>query len=235
MTIRMSIQEELFSIENFTRSCSSCGGEFPRSIEFFPKGRCKDKMASFCRKCSSMFDKSEIIENKIDSNLSKLFLGKKICSVCKYTKELREFYMTSKSQDGKTSSCKKCIDAKYDERKIHQGSFNEFIWTVYFVQDTRNKRVKIGSSEDPLQTLNDLQEGSSEKLNLLAYYDSGEKTSSEISVNALKCLFESHHTGNGWYEMVPPLEQFIALIKRGDVEAAKILLNIQDFENNGAL
>ena len=69
----------------------------------------------------------------------------------------------------------------------------------------------------------------------MAYYDSGEKTSSEISVNALKCLFESHHTGNGWYEMVPPLEQFIALIKRGDVEAAKILLNIQDFENNGAL
>ena len=75
--MRSAIQEELFGHEQFTRLCSMCRGELPRSPEFFPPGRCQDRMASFCRKCSSMFDKSEIIENKIDSNLSKLFLGKK--------------------------------------------------------------------------------------------------------------------------------------------------------------
>ena len=107
MIMRTAIQEELFGTDNFTRSCSSCGGEFPRSIEFFPKGRCKDKMASFCRKCSNLLDKKEIIKNKIGSNLSQISLEIKVCSECKHTKELREFYMTSKSQDGKTSACKK--------------------------------------------------------------------------------------------------------------------------------
>ena len=233
--MRSTIQEELFGIEHFTRSCSNCGGEFPRSIEFFPKGRCKDRMSSFCRKCSNLLDQKEILEGKIENQLSQFSLLKKICDECGDTKELREFYMSSKSYDGKTSACKICVDVKYDDREIYQRSFNDFDWTVYFIQDSRNQRVKIGSSEDPIQALNDLQEGSSVKLSLLTYFGLGERNSSEISVNVLKHLFQTHHIGNGWFEMVPALEQFIALIKRGDVEAAKILINTEDIEKNEAL
>jgi len=223
-----AIQEELFGNEYFTRSCSKCGGEFPRSIEFFPKGHCKDKMSSFCRKCSNLIVQKEILEENIKDQFLQISLHKKTCDECGDTKELREFYMSSKSYDGKTSACKNCFDLKYDESEIYQRSFDDFVWTVYFIQDSRNQRVKIGSSQDPIQTLNILQEGSSVKLSLLAYYDLGSKKSSEISVNSLMSLFETHHTGNCWFEMVPSLEQFITLIQSGDNEGTKILLNHKD-------
>ena len=51
--MRSAIQEELFGPEQYTRLCSMCRGEFPRSPEFFPPGRCQDRLASFCRKCAN--------------------------------------------------------------------------------------------------------------------------------------------------------------------------------------
>ena len=36
--MRSAIQEELFGPEQYTRLCSMCRGEFPRSPEFFPPG-----------------------------------------------------------------------------------------------------------------------------------------------------------------------------------------------------
>ena len=53
-TMRTAIQEELFGAEQYTRLCSICQGEFPRSSEFFPTGRCHDGLASFCRKCANV-------------------------------------------------------------------------------------------------------------------------------------------------------------------------------------
>ena len=52
--MRSAIQEELFGPEQYTRLCSMCRGEFPRSPEFFPPGRCQDRLASFCRKCANV-------------------------------------------------------------------------------------------------------------------------------------------------------------------------------------
>jgi hypothetical protein len=103
---------------------------------------------------------------------------------------------------------------------------------VYFVQDSRNNRVKIGSSDDPELALTSLQEGSSEALHLIANHESGEKDTAEMIVNALHCLFQTHHTGNGWFEMAPSLEQYISLIQHGDFEKAEILLYpIESTEN----
>ena len=99
-------QEELFSGEHYTRLCSICRGEFPRSIEFFPAGRCKDKMATFCRKCSIIVDQSKNSTKKILGSSSGLCLPKKICENCGDLKTLREFYMSSYSFDGKTKDCK---------------------------------------------------------------------------------------------------------------------------------
>ena len=231
--MRSAIQEELFGNENFTFLCSNCRGEFPRSIEFFPKGRCKDKMASFCRKCSNLIDQKQLSYKKNKEQSSNLSLSEKTCLECGETKILREFYMSSHSIDGKTQSCKVCIDGKHPSQML-QKSFKGFYWVVYFIQDSRNKRVKIGSSEDPDQTLFNLQEGSSEKLNLLAIHETGEKDLAEASVNTLHSLFKTHHTSNGWFEMVPSLEQYIALIRSGDNAGVKILLHPEDINKNKA-
>ena len=52
--MRSVFQEELFGPDQYTRLCSFCRGEFPRSAEFFPEGHCNDGMASFCRKCAHL-------------------------------------------------------------------------------------------------------------------------------------------------------------------------------------
>ena len=50
-------------------------------------------------------------------------------------------------------------------------------------------------------------------------------------VNTLYCMFQNYHTGNGWFEMVPSIEQYIILIQHGDFEKAELLLNpIEDTE-----
>jgi hypothetical protein len=55
-------------------------------------------------------------------------------------------------------------------------------------------------------------------------------------VDSLHCLFQTHHTGNGWFEMVPSLEQYISLIQHGDFEKAEILLYpIENTENKSSL
>ena len=169
------IQKELFGKGDYTFLCRTCRGGFPRSIEFFPKGTCKDKLASNCRKCSNSLEKKLSASKKIKIQKKQLYEIEKICENCEEKKHIREFYMSSHSIDGKTEACKKCIDGIYSERKIRQKCFSGFNWVVYFIQDSRNERVKIGSSDDPEQTLKDLQEGSSEKLFLLAQNESGEK------------------------------------------------------------
>jgi len=121
--------------------------------------------------------------------------------------------MSSHSHDGKTSTCKNCIDAKSSERKMRQQRLGDLAWAVYFIQDSRNNRVKIGSCDDPYVALETLQKGSSETLHLLASHEAGQKESAENIESTLHSLFQTHYTGHGWFEMVPSLEQYISLRK----------------------
>ena len=227
--MRSVIQEELFGTEQYTRLCSSCRGEFPRSAEFFSKGRCNDGMASFCRKCDNLRVQLKASAKKIGTKFSQASLLEKVCKDCGERKQLREFYMSSHFQDGKTSSCKNCIDENYDlkqKRKHHPDGES-----VYFIQDSRNKRVKISSGSNPYLDLENMQQGSSENFQILASFETSHEESAENFVSTLQSLFQTHHSGNGWFDMVPSLAQYISLIKHGDSEKAKLLLS--PIENSG--
>ena len=223
--MRSAIQEELFGPEQYTRLCSMCRGEFPRSPEFFPPGRCQDRLASFCRKCANVRAQFRQATKETERKLSQMNLLEKSCEGCGTIKSLREFYMSSHSHDGKTSTCKNCIDAKSSERQMRQQRLGDLAWAVYFIQDSRNNRVKIGSCDDPYVALETLQKGSSETLHLLASHEAGQKESAENIESTLHSLFQTHYTGHGWFEMVPSLEQYISLIQQEDYDKAEILLH----------
>jgi len=227
--MRSVIQEELFGPEQYTRLCSFCRGEFPRSEEFFPDGRCNDGMASFCRKCAHLRVQLKNSAKNMGTEFLQTSLLEKVCKDCGEKKPMREFYMSSKSQDGKTSSCKNCIDENYNlkqKRKIlPEGE------SVYFIQDSRNKRVKISSGSKPHLDLESMQQGSSETLHILASFETSHGESAENIVRTLQTLFQTYHSGNGWFDMVPSLSQYISLIKHGDSEKAKLLLS--PIENSG--
>ena len=162
------IQGELFGRSDYTYLCRKCRGELPRSIEFFPIGRCNDGLASFCRKCSNINKKLNSDIEKVEKESKKLFLREKTCEECGEIKELRQFYMSSHNSDGKTKACKNCVDDIFYELQNRKKTFQNINWLIYFIQDSRNYRVKIGSSDNLEETLRKLQEGSSEKLTFLA-------------------------------------------------------------------
>ncbi|MBS1254403.1 MAG: hypothetical protein MAG581_00197 [Deltaproteobacteria bacterium] len=231
--MRSVIQEELFGSEQYTRLCSICRGEFPRSGEFFPDGRCNDGMASFCRKCAHLRTQLRLSAKDTDTQFSQENMLVKECEECGERKTIREFYMSSHSQDGKTSSCKKCMDANYDLKQKHK--LNPEGKSVYFIQDSRNNRVKISSGSNPFLDLANLQQGSSETLHILASFEANQEESAETIVNTLQSLFQTHHCGNGWFDMVPSLAQYISLIQQGDSEKAKLLLTPLENTQNDSL
>ena len=221
--MRSVIQEELFGPEQYTRLCSFCRGEFPRSAEFFPDGRCNDGMASFCRKCDHLRVQLKSSAKKMGTKFPQSSLLEKVCTDCGERKLLQEFYMSSHSQDGKTSSCKNCIDENYNLKQ--ESKHHPHGESVYFIQDSRNKRVKISSGSNPYLDLENLQQGSSEALHILASFETSYEESADNIVSTLQSLFQTHHSGNGWFDMVPSLAQYISLIKQGDSEKAKLLLS----------
>ena len=228
--MRSVFQEELFGPDQYTRLCSFCRGEFPRSAEFFPDGHCNDGMASFCRKCAHLKVQLKSSAKNVVTKFSQGNLLDKLCKECNERKSLREFYMSSHSKDGKTSSCKNCMDENYHlkQKRINHSEGE----SVYFIQDSRNKRVKISSGRSPYLELQNLQQGSSESLHILAMFETSHEESAENIVSTLQSLFQTHHSGNGWFDMVPSLEQYISLIKNGDSEKAKLLLSpIENYEN----
>tara|TARA_B100000945_G_scaffold119119_1_gene94765 strand:+ start:2007 stop:2726 length:720 start_codon:yes stop_codon:yes gene_type:complete len=229
--MRSIIQEELFGPEQYTRLCSFCRGEFPRSVEFFPEGHCNDGMASFCRKCSHIRIQLNSSENNNSIKTSQINIHEKLCKECDERKPLRDFYMSSHTQDGKTSSCRKCIDEHFNMRQKRKDLPGTNY--VFFIQDSRNKRVKISSGNNPYIELQNLQQGSSESLHILASFETGLDESAENMASSLQSLFQTHHSGNGWFDLVPSLDQYIYLIKNGDSEKAKLLLSpINDFSEN---
>ena len=87
-------------------------------------------------------------------------------------------------------------------------------WAVFFIQDSRNFRVKIGNCKDPYQSLNELQQASSVNLRLLAVLEGESQTQSEARERELHQQFSACHEGNGWFECVTVLQQYISLIQR---------------------
>jgi len=231
--MRSVIQEELFGPEQYTRLCNFCRGEFPRSAEFFPDGRCNDGMASFCRKCAHLRVQLKSTAKNMGTKFSQASLLEKVCKDCGERKPLREFYMSSHSQDGKTSSCKNCTDENYNlqQKRKHRPDGE----SVYFIQDSRNKRVKISSGSNPYLDLENLQQGSSETLHILASFETSHEESADNIVSTLQSLFQTHHSGNGWFDMVHSLAQYISLIKHGDSEKAKLLLSPIEKSGNNSL
>jgi len=220
--MRSVFQEELFGSEQYTRLCSNCRGEFPRSVEFFPEGRCNDGMASFCRKCAHLRVNMSSFAMQMNRKFSQNDLHEKLCNECGERKPMREFYMSSHSRDGKTSSCKNCADENYYLKQKRNHYFDgEF---VYFIQDSKNKKVKIASGNNPNVDLENLQQGSSEPLHILASFETTKDQSADNIVSIIQTLFQTHHSGNGWFEMVPSLAQYISIIKEGDSEKASLLL-----------
>tara|TARA_B100000686_G_scaffold299987_1_gene334198 strand:- start:55 stop:603 length:549 start_codon:yes stop_codon:yes gene_type:complete len=170
---------------------------------------------------------------KINTKFSYLEIHEKVCKKCNERKPLREFYMSSLSQDGKTSSCKNCVDKNFDLKQKHK-HFAEGE-SVYFIQDSRNKRVRISAGRNPYLDLHNLQQGSSETLHILASFETSHEESAENIVITLQILFKTHHSGNGWFDMVPSLAQYISLIRNGDSEKAKLLLRpIESHEDKPA-
>ena len=211
-------QGELFDILEYTFLCRECRLGLPRSIEFFPAGRCKDKLSSVCRKCSNSFKKINS-----DYKKSEILFSKK-CEECMKTKELTQFYMLSYTHDGKTKTCKKCIDDRSPEYQIRQKYFRNFSWSVYFIQDSRNYRVKIGLTDNPEKTLSELQRGSSERLTILAIYDLVEKDKAWNEVKSLRLFFHSNHKGNDWFEMTFSLEHYISLINSSKYKKENMII-----------
>ena len=79
--MRSAIQEELFGAEQYTRLCSMCRGEFPRSTEFFPEGRCKDEMTSYCRKCENVRAQTQLTSKESETGISNLYFSLRILAI----------------------------------------------------------------------------------------------------------------------------------------------------------
>ena len=206
------IQEELFSPEQYTRICSRCRREFPRTRSFFPEGRTKDGMSSVCRQCTQF---------KVPGNgrsSSELFqLSEKtvkLCADCGMMKPLTDYFMDSHTVDGKARWCKSCSDMRYQAAQKRREDLGSEAWAVFFIQDTRNFRVKIGCSTDPYQSFNALQQASSVNLRLLVVLEGGTQSGAETKERELHRQFAACHEGNGWFECVTMLQQYISLIQQ---------------------
>lgn len=214
-----SFQEEFFSPEQYTRICSRCRREFPRTLSFFSEGRAKDAMASVCRQCMQF----KVAENKgsVPEAISLQEKVVKLCSDCDLIKPITEYFMDSHTTDGKARWCKDCSDIRFQAAKQRRKSMGSEAWAVFFIQDTRNFRVKIGNSKDPYQSLNELQRASSVNLKLLAVLEGKSQTQAEARERELHQQFSGCHEGNGWFECVTVLQQYISLIQRQNDEKSQ--------------
>ena len=122
--------------------------------------------------------------------------------------------MDSQTVDGKARSCKSCSDQRFQAAQQRRERFGTQAWAVFFIQDSRNFRVKIGSSIDPYQSFDALQQASSVDLRLLAVLEGGTQSQAEARERELHRQFNSYHEGNGWFECVAVLQQYITLIQQ---------------------
>jgi len=206
------VQEEFFSPEQFTRICSRCRRELPRTRSFFPEGRSNDGMSSVCRQCTQF--KLPQSRKPSTEDFQHQERNVKPCSDCGLIKPLNEFFMDSQTVDGKARSCKGCSDQRFQAAQQRRERFGTEAWAVFFIQDSRNLRVKIGNSIDPYQSFDALQQASSVDLRLLAVLEGGTQSQAEARERELHRQFNSYHEGNGWFECVAVLQQYITLIQQ---------------------
>ncbi len=213
------IQEELFSPEQYTRICSRCRREFPRTRSFFPEGRTKDGMSSVCMQCTQF----KVPGNGRSSSESFQLAEKtvKLCADCGMMKPLNDYFMDSHTVDGKARWCKSCSDIRYQAAQKRREDLGSEAWAVFFIQDTRNFRVKIGCSTDPYQSFNALQQASSVNLRLLVVLEGGTQSGAETRERELHRQFAACHEGNGWFECVAALQQYISLIQQQSREQSQ--------------
>ena len=230
-------QIELFSKENFTRRCKSCKKEFPRTQNFFEKGRSHDGLHSTCKYCLTF----KIKKKRLD--FDKNFYSKnKICLNCNLSKLLSEYYMDSKIIDGKSRYCKKCTDLYNKIQKKRKSNENKFNWTINFIQNTSNLRIKIGISRDPYKFFMKLQQDFSVLLRLSAFIEVQNKHHAELYEKQLRKVFSGCYVKDGWFECLNVLQEYILLIKENKnveipnrINIDPIKFNIKKNKNNNDL
>ena len=199
------IQEELFGLEHTTRPCARCRQELPRTPDFFPAGSCRDGYSSFCRKCSQSSPEPVAPPD----NLRLLDpMREKRCETCRQVRSLQEFFMDSRSQDGKSWVCKSC-GAGMPARVALETNQT----AIGFIQDTRNQRVKVIISRNLRDTLGQLQDGASVPLQLLAVERLESPDEAEDRFMAYQELLQADHVFNNWYASSRTLGRILASLR----------------------
>ena len=105
---------------NNLKTCRKCGHDYPLD-EFYPSKVNKDGRVSYCKECYkakvALYSKTRQFIPKTD--------GVKICRICSMELPIAEFGIAHHLVDGRSSECKKCINAKAkkkDKESIHAAS-----------------------------------------------------------------------------------------------------------------
>lgn len=195
-----------------------CRGELPRTPDFFPPGKTKDGMATICHKCAQ----ARHPRNRDEAETGMPSAREKWCIACNRNKPLTDYFMDSRSADGKTHLCKECTNASFlawEERKKRLGTDS---WAVYFIQDSQNLRVKFDCATDPYDGIKQMQQESTIPLRLLAFIEAGEQAKARSRVRELQDQFQAFHAGNDWFECETSLQQYISLLQQ-TTEGAQVL------------
>lgn len=183
------IQEELFASEQYLRACGECRNSFPRTLDFFPEGRCSDGLSSLCRKCQT----TEMTTASPTPPPARF--EHRACECCGESRTLAQFYMDSKGPAGKSWVCKSCHDLQ-----LNPVLPPEMPYGLCFVQDVRNRRVCLLVTSQPQQRLQQLQEGASVPLRFLAVQGFSSEAQAESQMESLMQCFEKQQVYGSWLE-----------------------------------
>ena len=100
------------------KQCSKCN-KWKDESEFYERGRYKDGLSYWCRKCESEYDRERY--NKGEGRLKKYFryeerhrvvngVREKRCRRCKKWRPESQFYKKRRHKDGLAVWCKECAD-----------------------------------------------------------------------------------------------------------------------------
>ena len=193
----MNKQAELFGADQYLRPCGECRNPCPRTLDFFPEGRCSDGLSTLCRKCAQ--GKSEAVPAP-----KPIVLEVRTCEDCGESRSIQQFYMDAKGRGGKSWVCKWCKD-----RQKKPVSSPETPFLLSFIQDARNQRVRLDVSTDPLALLAQLQEGASVPLRLLATQGFATQAQAEAQQESLMQCFEQQQVYGHWLENSDLLTRWI--------------------------
>ncbi len=193
----MNKQAELFGADQYLRPCGECRNPFPRTLDFFPEGRCSDGLSTLCRKCAQ--GKAEVVPVP-----KPIVLEARTCEDCGESRSINQFYMDAKGPGGKSWVCKWCKDRQKQPPVAPETPF-----LLCFIQDVRNLRVRLDVSTEPLRLLTHLQEGASVPLRLLATQGFATEAQAEAQQESLMQCFEKQKVYGRWLENSDLLTRWI--------------------------